>query len=47
MRKRCVEHGVFLRPLGNVLYALPPFGTSDESLRRIAAAMESAVSQCP
>ncbi len=43
MRRRCLEQGVFLRPLGNVLYALPPFGTSDESLRRIAAAMESAI----
>lgn len=30
-----VERGVFLRPLGNVLYALPPLGTSDESLYRI------------
>ena len=43
MRRRCLERGVLLRPLGNVLYALPPFGTSDESLERIAAAMIDAV----
>lgn len=47
MRRRCLEHGVFLRPLGNVLYALPPFGTSDESLHRIAEAMHAAVSAIP
>jgi adenosylmethionine-8-amino-7-oxononanoate transaminase/dethiobiotin synthase len=43
MRQRCLEQGVFLRPLGNVLYALPPFGTSDESLNRVAEAMCAAV----
>ncbi|MCE9534477.1 MAG: adenosylmethionine--8-amino-7-oxononanoate transaminase [Planctomycetes bacterium] len=43
MRACCLEQGVFLRPLGNVLYALPPFGTREESLRRIAAAMKKAV----
>jgi adenosylmethionine-8-amino-7-oxononanoate transaminase/dethiobiotin synthase len=44
MRRRCLEHGVFLRPLGNVLYALPPFGTSNESLRRVGEAMKDCVS---
>lgn len=43
MRHRCLEQGIFLRPLGNVLYALPPFGTSDESLARIAEAMREAI----
>jgi adenosylmethionine-8-amino-7-oxononanoate aminotransferase len=43
MRRRCLERGVFLRPLGNVLYALPPFCTSEESLQRIADAMIAAV----
>jgi adenosylmethionine---8-amino-7-oxononanoate aminotransferase len=38
-----VERGVLLRPLGNVLYALPPLCTSDESLGRIAEAMRAAV----
>ena len=43
MRLRCLEMGVFLRPLGNVLYAMPPFCTSNESLARIAGAMTRAV----
>jgi adenosylmethionine-8-amino-7-oxononanoate aminotransferase len=43
MRRTCLEHGIFLRPLGNVLYALPPYCISDESLQRIAAAMHAAI----
>jgi adenosylmethionine-8-amino-7-oxononanoate aminotransferase len=43
LRQTCLAHGVLLRPLGNVLYALPPFCTSDDSLARIAAAMKAAV----
>jgi adenosylmethionine-8-amino-7-oxononanoate aminotransferase len=43
MRQRALERGVFLRPLGNVLYAMPPLCTSDESLARIADAMRAAV----
>lgn len=43
LRHRCLERGIFLRPLGSVLYALPPFCTSDESLGRIAEAMSEAV----
>lgn len=33
--------GVFLRPLGNVIYAMPPYSTSRESLKRIAEVMRS------
>jgi adenosylmethionine-8-amino-7-oxononanoate aminotransferase len=43
MRAACLDRGVLLRPLGNVLYALPPLRTSDESLDRIATAMRAAV----
>lgn len=43
MRRAALECGVLLRPLGNVLYAMPPFCTSDASLERIAEAMERAV----
>lgn len=43
LRQRCLHHGVFLRPLGNVLYALPPFCTSQSSLERIAEAMIKAI----
>jgi adenosylmethionine-8-amino-7-oxononanoate aminotransferase len=43
MRRRCLELGVFLRPLGSVLYAMPPYCTSADSLARIADAMIRAV----
>jgi adenosylmethionine-8-amino-7-oxononanoate aminotransferase len=43
LRSRCLERGVLLRPLGNVLYALPPFCTSQKSLEQIADAMLWAV----
>ena len=44
LRRSCLNAGVLLRPLGNVLYTLPPLGCSDESLARIAAAINGAVS---
>jgi len=43
MRRIAIENGVLLRPLGNVLYTLPPLGTSDDSLNRIETAMIRAV----
>ncbi len=43
MRQACLERGVLLRPLGNVLYAMPPLCTSAQSLVRITEAMTSAV----
>ena len=43
LRRVCLERGVLLRPLGNVLYALPPLCTSETSLQQIAAAMITAV----
>ncbi len=43
IRALAVERGVLLRPLGSVVYAMPPLGTSDESLARIAEVMRVAV----
>ena len=43
MRAHALERGVLLRPLGNVLYAMPPFCTSPASLEQIAATMKTAV----
>jgi adenosylmethionine-8-amino-7-oxononanoate aminotransferase len=43
LRHACLKKDVLLRPLGSVLYAMPPFGTSDASLERIAEAMIGAV----
>ena len=33
--KRAMEEGVFLRPLGNVLYTLPPYCISEEELNQV------------
>ncbi len=43
LRRTCLDRDVLLRPLGNVLYAMPPFCTSQRSLEQIAAAIELAV----
>jgi adenosylmethionine-8-amino-7-oxononanoate aminotransferase len=43
LRRVCLDRDVLLRPLGNVLYAMPPFCTSRDSLEQIAAAIEFAV----
>lgn len=46
LRRSALEDGVLLRPLGNVLYAMPPLCTPDESLARITEAMSRAVRSC-
>jgi adenosylmethionine-8-amino-7-oxononanoate aminotransferase len=43
MRKACLDRGVLCRPLGNVLYALPPLATPPASLYKIAQAIREAV----
>ena len=35
IKKRCVDYGVLLRPLGNVLYLMPPYCTTEDELRKI------------
>jgi adenosylmethionine---8-amino-7-oxononanoate aminotransferase len=47
LRNRCLERGVLARPLGCVLYAMPPFCTSQASLERIAGALTEAVESLP
>jgi adenosylmethionine-8-amino-7-oxononanoate aminotransferase len=39
MRRAALGHGVLLRPLGNVIYAMPPLRTGPGSLLRIASAI--------
>jgi adenosylmethionine-8-amino-7-oxononanoate aminotransferase len=39
LRRRAVERGVLLRPLGNVVYAMPPACTSEQQCLAIARAM--------
>jgi adenosylmethionine-8-amino-7-oxononanoate aminotransferase len=43
IHEACLERGVLLRPLGNVVYAMPPLMTSHESLQQIADAITVAV----
>jgi adenosylmethionine-8-amino-7-oxononanoate aminotransferase len=38
-----MEHGVFLRPLGNTIYTLPPFVISSSELERIYEVMEKSL----
>jgi adenosylmethionine-8-amino-7-oxononanoate aminotransferase len=40
-----LEHGVWLRPFGRLVYAMPPYITSDGEIDRIGAAMVDAVSR--
>ena len=39
LRQRALESGVLLRPLGNVLYALPPVSTTPDQADLVAATM--------
>jgi adenosylmethionine-8-amino-7-oxononanoate aminotransferase len=39
-----LEHSVWLRPIGNVLYAVPPFTITPAELRQVVDAMTAAVS---
>jgi len=43
LRHRALEHGVLLRPLGNVLYALPPACLTDGECALVAATMRALV----
>lgn len=38
-----VEHGVWLRPFGRLVYAMPPYVATDDDVDRIAGAMVDAV----
>lgn len=43
IRRAAETAGVFLRPLGDVVYAMPPLCTTDESLARIVEAMRRGI----
>jgi adenosylmethionine-8-amino-7-oxononanoate aminotransferase len=43
--QRAVKRGVLLRPLGNVLYAVPPYCTKEEELVRIYETMEELIDE--
>ena len=39
------RHGVFLRPLGDVIVVMPPLTITDEEIERIATALRAAISE--
>ena len=43
LQRLCLEQGVFLRPLGNVVYLLPPLCISDSQLERCYSAIIQAL----
>jgi adenosylmethionine-8-amino-7-oxononanoate aminotransferase len=42
--RTALEHGVWLRPFRDLIYAMPPYVTSDEELERITGAMVACAS---
>ena len=45
VKRIALEHGVFLRPLGQVVYLLPPLCISDDQLERCYLAIRAALDQ--
>ncbi|MFK7740804.1 MAG: adenosylmethionine--8-amino-7-oxononanoate transaminase [Planctomycetota bacterium] len=45
IRRRAIEMGVLLRPLGNVLYALPPACLRDQEVAQVAEVMRALVGE--
>ena len=45
VKRIALEHGVFLRPLGQVVYLLPPLCISDDQLERCYGAIRAALDQ--
>jgi adenosylmethionine-8-amino-7-oxononanoate aminotransferase len=43
IQRHCLEQGVYLRPLGNVVYLLPPLGISTDQLQRCYGAVQVAL----
>ncbi|MEY2645172.1 MAG: adenosylmethionine--8-amino-7-oxononanoate transaminase [Cyanobacteriota bacterium] len=43
IQRHCLEQGVYLRPLGNVVYLLPPLSINDAQLERCYSAIASAL----
>ena len=43
IQRHCLAQGVYLRPLGNVVYLLPPLGTSDTQLEQCYRVLTAAL----
>ena len=40
-----MDHGVFLRPLGNIIYIVPPYVITDEELEKVYSVLRSVLSE--
>ncbi|BAS13787.1 adenosylmethionine-8-amino-7-oxononanoate aminotransferase [Arthrobacter sp. Hiyo8] len=45
MTSAAVGHGVWVRPFRNLVYAMPPYISTAEEIRRIAEGMVAAVAE--
>lgn len=45
LQRLCLEHGVYLRPLGDVAYLLPPLCINDNQLQRCYDALHTCLDQ--
>jgi adenosylmethionine-8-amino-7-oxononanoate aminotransferase len=43
LQRHCLELGVYIRPLGNVVYLLPPLSISADQLQQCYAALKSGI----
>ena len=43
IKAQALEHGVFIRPLGDVVYLLPPLCISDEQLEKCYSVIENSL----
>lgn len=43
IHRTALENGVLLRPLGNILYVLPPYSISEEQLHRVWNVVEKCI----
>jgi adenosylmethionine-8-amino-7-oxononanoate aminotransferase len=45
MQAALVERGVWLRPFGKLLYAMPPYVISEDELRQVTDAMRAVLEE--
>ncbi|MBM5800649.1 MAG: adenosylmethionine--8-amino-7-oxononanoate transaminase [Cyanobacteria bacterium K_DeepCast_35m_m2_023] len=45
IQRRCLDQGVYLRPLGDVVYLLPPLGISEAQLQHCYCALHGALTE--
>lgn len=43
LQRQCLDHGVYIRPLGNVVYLLPPLCISEAQLQQCYEAIGTSI----